>query len=360
MAACYFLQHKTDAFQGARQASRKAKPKPRRVLYRIWPSAWRNAGSISMPKSISSGRWTCSPSCRGRRTNSACFTCAWARKRWPARPWKKPSSWTASTSRSATPSKCSTISTNIKRSTTKHFRLRYDPKNDKVLARFMAKYLGGHLRRVGRTNSIIVRREPILIEVFNKHEMFSGRVVALPDLHTIGACTGRMIAMVSPHDKSKVIGKPFNWVRVIRHELVHVFNLEQTKFQVPHWFTEGLAVTNEGMGDPPRWRVAAGGKVGGQRLAQSRQHPAGVCPAAHARPMAASVSAKPALRGILDQNARRRGHRQAAHRLWRGAGHRSGLGKDLQRHQGGLREGLSGVSRRACREGPKQAARKAD
>ena len=42
---------------------------------------------------------------------------------------------------------------------------------------------------------------PFLIEVFNNHEMFSGRIVALPDLHTIGACTGRMVAMVSPHGK---------------------------------------------------------------------------------------------------------------------------------------------------------------
>ena len=40
---------------------------------------------------------------------------------------------------------------------------------------------------------------PILVEVFNNHEMFSGRVTALPDLHTIGACTGTMFAMVSPH-----------------------------------------------------------------------------------------------------------------------------------------------------------------
>ena len=96
-------------------------------------------------------------------------------------------------------------------------------------------------------------KEPILIEVFNNHTMFSGRVLALPDLHTIGACTGRMIAMVSPHDKSKVIGKPFNWGRVIRHELVHIFNLEQTNFQVPHWLTEGLAVRNEGFPRPPDW-----------------------------------------------------------------------------------------------------------
>ena len=92
---------------------------------------------------------------------------------------------------------------------------------------------------------------PILLEIFNSHEMFSGRTVALPDLHTIGACTGRMVAMASPHAKG--IARPFNWGRVLRHEMVHVFNLEQTHFLVPHWFTEGLAVSNEGYPRPQSW-----------------------------------------------------------------------------------------------------------
>ena len=143
---------------------------------------------------------------------------------------------------------------------TKHFILKYDPKNDKVLANFMAKYLEDIYEELAAKFNYECK-EPILIEVFNRHEMFSGRVVALPDLHTIGACTGRMIAMVSPRDKSKVIGKPFNWNRVLRHELVHVFNLEQTHFQIPHWFTEGLAVTYEGTGTPPRWRYILAEKM---------------------------------------------------------------------------------------------------
>jgi Flp pilus assembly protein TadD len=143
---------------------------------------------------------------------------------------------------------------------TKHFRLRFDVKNDKVLANFMAKYLEEIYEELA-AKFAYAPSEPILIEVFNKHEMFSGRVVAMPDLHTIGACTGRMIAMVSPRDTSKVISKPFNWVRVIRHELVHVFNLEQTKFHVPHWFTEGLAVTYEGSATPPRWRYLLAEKL---------------------------------------------------------------------------------------------------
>src|SRR5438093_7495933 len=85
---------------------------------------------------------------------------------------------------------------------------------------------------------------PILFAVFNNHDMFSGRIVALPDLHTIGASTGRMVALVSPGGRG--IRRPFNWARVLRHELVHVFNLEQTRFQTPHWLTEGLAVIQEG------------------------------------------------------------------------------------------------------------------
>jgi Flp pilus assembly protein TadD len=143
---------------------------------------------------------------------------------------------------------------------TEHFHLRYDPKNDKILANFMAKYLEDIYKELG--DKFDYRPPgPFLIEVFNKHEMFSGRVVALPDLHTIGACTGRMVAMVSPRDKSKVINKPFNWNRVLRHELVHVFNLDQTKFGIPHWFTEGLAVSLEGTGTPPRWNEILTDKV---------------------------------------------------------------------------------------------------
>jgi len=133
---------------------------------------------------------------------------------------------------------------------TEHFELRYDPKNDKVLARYMADYLEQvYADLAGKFQ--YRPKGPILIEIFNNHEMFSGRVVALPDLHTIGACTGRMFAMVSPNGKG--VAKPFNWGRVLRHELTHIFNLEQSQFQVTHWFTEGLAVIDEGYPRPQQW-----------------------------------------------------------------------------------------------------------
>jgi tetratricopeptide (TPR) repeat protein len=135
---------------------------------------------------------------------------------------------------------------------TKHFLLRYDPKHDKVLARYMAVYLEEIYEKLAKQFNYRPKG-PILIEVFNNHHMFSGRIIALPDLYTIGAATGRMFAMVSPRDRARVVKKPFNWARVLRHELVHIFNLEQTNFLVPHWLTEGLAVRNEGFDRPPRW-----------------------------------------------------------------------------------------------------------
>jgi tetratricopeptide (TPR) repeat protein len=136
---------------------------------------------------------------------------------------------------------------------TKHYDLRFDPKRDKVLAEFVAEYLEEvHEELVKQFNHEPKQR--FLFELFTSHEMFSGRTVALPDLHTIGACTGRVVTMASP--RADGVSKPFNWGRVIRHELVHLFNLDQTDFRVPHWLTEGLAVRNEQLARPPLWSLS--------------------------------------------------------------------------------------------------------
>lgn len=133
---------------------------------------------------------------------------------------------------------------------TPHYRLKFDPKTDQVLAEILAEYLEEvHAELKGQFN--YEPTEKTLVEVFSTHEMFSGRTVGLPDLHTIGACTGRVVAMASP--KAKGLAKPFNYGRVIRHELTHIFNLAQTDYQCPHWITEGLAVQNEKMNRPPLW-----------------------------------------------------------------------------------------------------------
>src|SRR5262249_3452564 len=82
------------------------------------------------------------------------------------------------------------------------------------------------------------------------HGWFSARTVGLPHVHTIAACVGRMVAMVSP----SAMDKKFNWARVVKHEFVHVLNLQQTDYRIPHWFTEALAVCNEGFPPPDDWK----------------------------------------------------------------------------------------------------------
>lgn len=152
--------------------------------------------------------------------------------------------------------------------TTKHFVIKHDPKRDAVLARYMADYLETIYEDLARKFDYRPQG-PILIELFRNHDMFSGRTVALPDLHTIGACTGRVVTMVSPNEKTskgEPARKPFNWARVIRHEVVHIFNLAQTNYLVPHWFTEGLAVSNEGFPRPPTWNQLLLERVDTNRL----------------------------------------------------------------------------------------------
>ncbi len=91
------------------------------------------------------------------------------------------------------------------------------------------------------------------------HQWFSARMVGLPWIQTIGASTGMIVAFASPYD----LEKPFNWARVVRHEFVHILTLQQTDFNIPHWYTEALAVRTEGS-IPESWdellleRVPAG------------------------------------------------------------------------------------------------------
>ncbi len=131
-----------------------------------------------------------------------------------------------------------------------HFRVLYDPTQDELLARAMSEYLE-------RIYPAIVKDlgfEPAgqtRIEIMKNHQWFSGRTIGLPFLPTVGACTGRVVALASPRNTRQ----PFNWARVLTHELVHVITLQQTNFNIPHWFTEALAVQSEGFPRPQPWNV---------------------------------------------------------------------------------------------------------
>ena len=85
-----------------------------------------------------------------------------------------------------------------------------------------------------------------MIEVFPSHgcvHACQGQTGG-PWLATVGASTGRVIAMDAPRKGEKASG-PFNWAQVLRHEFTHTVTLGETDNRIAHWFTEGLAVQEE-------------------------------------------------------------------------------------------------------------------
>jgi cellulose synthase operon protein C len=138
------------------------------------------------------------------------------------------------------------------------FAIKYNGEYDKLLARYAARHVEQVLpmlcRRFGYAPS-----GKTLVEVFNRsggldgHQWFSARMIGLPYLGTVAASTGYMVAMASPTDPEG--GHRMNWARVMTHELVHVVTLQQTRFNCPHWYTEGLAVWCEGGRRPDTWNT---------------------------------------------------------------------------------------------------------
>ncbi len=84
--------------------------------------------------------------------------------------------------------------------------------------------------------------EKSIIEIFPTHKGFSARITGKGWIGTVGASTGRVIALVAPHpERSPQFGR-FNWATVLRHEYTHTITLAATNNRIPHWFTEALAV----------------------------------------------------------------------------------------------------------------------
>ena len=94
---------------------------------------------------------------------------------------------------------------------------------------------------------------PVQVEVYPNHEDFAVRTMGMPGLGALGVTFGEVVAMDSPTAR-----KPgdFNWGATLWHEMSHVFILTATNHRVPRWFTEGLAVHEEGERSP-EWRNRA-------------------------------------------------------------------------------------------------------
>lgn len=131
---------------------------------------------------------------------------------------------------------------------TKHFVIKFDRGHDQLLAEYAARYLENDVFPELCKKYGFEPEGKSLFEIFNRsrntrgHGWFSARMVGLPFVGTVGACAGKMVAMASPND----MPEKFNWARVLKHEFVHVLNLQQSRFNIPHWYTEALAVESEG------------------------------------------------------------------------------------------------------------------
>ena len=85
---------------------------------------------------------------------------------------------------------------------------------------------------------------PVHLEVYPNHDDFIVRTLGLPGQGgLLGVTFGLTVAMDSP--TARPPGQ-FSWASTMWHEFSHVFVLNATHHLVPRWFTEGLAVHEEG------------------------------------------------------------------------------------------------------------------
>lgn len=130
----------------------------------------------------------------------------------------------------------------------KHYELKVSGDQDGILGPYMLDYLDETHDKLCKTFGY----EPpglTKIEIMKNHQWFSARVVGLPSIGTVGACTGDVVALTSPQS----LKQSYNWARVLTHEVTHVITLQQTNYRIPHWYTEALAVISEGYPRPQVW-----------------------------------------------------------------------------------------------------------
>ena len=126
---------------------------------------------------------------------------------------------------------------------TERFIIRYRLGIDEVLARDMAAELDAMHREVADAFG----HEPAVktqIDLLPDEQRFAVRITGLPDIWTIAAATGDVVALTPPRVGAKQHGS-FDWPVVLRHEYVHTVTLSRTANRIPHWYTEACAVWQE-------------------------------------------------------------------------------------------------------------------
>ena len=133
-----------------------------------------------------------------------------------------------------------------------HFIVRYQPGIDEILAREMPPVLERIHERVTGAADGGIDHEPAqktVIELMPNHAWFAVRIAGMPQIHTIAAATGPVIAMEAPRVGPEHKVGVYDWPRTLQHEYVHTVTLSRTRNRLPHWFTEAAAQYLE---DAPR------------------------------------------------------------------------------------------------------------
>jgi len=123
---------------------------------------------------------------------------------------------------------------------TEHFIVKLDAKHDAILLNQVAEYMEKIYKEV-TADFAYEPKDKTIIEFFPTHGDFSVRITGRGWIGTVGACTGRVIALVAPNTERSQFGT-HNWATVLRHEYTHTVTLAATRNRIPHWFTEACAV----------------------------------------------------------------------------------------------------------------------
>ncbi len=122
---------------------------------------------------------------------------------------------------------------------TEHFVIKVDPERDRILLNQVAAYMEEiHPEICGDFG-----HEPegkTIIEIMPTQEQFGIRIAGRGWVPTVGAGTGRVIALAAPNPDNPL--GTHNWATVLRHEYTHTVTLSATGNRIPHWFTEACAV----------------------------------------------------------------------------------------------------------------------
>ena len=231
-----------------------------------------------------------------------------------------------------------------------HFSVVIDPTQDELLGRYMSKYL----ESVYPTLSTRFGYSPpgrTKIEVLKNHEWFSGRTVGQPFVPTIGACTGRVVALASPRATRGTVqlgtgAHPRSRSRD---------HLATDRVQYPALVYRGPRRRKRGLPAPAGLEPAAArARSQANQALESRYDQPGIHQAQRARRPPDGLLPGPALCPVHAQAVRPRCTDQDAHGISPGTDDRQGNRRQLRRQKSRLRERLSGVSRRGDQDHPHQ------